>query len=309
MPPIARREFLKTSLLTGAAVSLATHVSAATKGGAERSRANPQAPGIIDTNVNLFNWPFRKLKYSDTTALVRKLKKHHVIEAWAGSFEALLHKDINGVNERLAAECREKGEGLLRPFGTVNLAWPDWEEDVRRCHEVFKMPGVRIYPGYQPFDLSHADLPKLVAITQERGLLLQIVFGLEDPRVHHPLIKVANVTVDPLVPILKKLPQARVELLHFSGNAAGTDLQQLMTQTSTTIDFSHWEGNGGIGRMIGTAPGSTAARIPVERVMFGSHAPYFPLETAILKLIESPASSAQLLAMMQGNARRLLPPA
>ena len=31
------------------------------------------------------------------------------------------------------------------------------------------------------------------------------------------------------------------------------------------------------------------------------------LETAILKLIESPLSSAQLAAIMQGNARQLLP--
>jgi len=50
-----------------------------------------------------------------------------------------------------------------------------------------------------------------------------------------------------------------------------------------------------------------SARVPVERIVFGSHAPYFPLETAILKLIESPLDSDQLEAILQGNARRLLP--
>ena len=48
------------------------------------------------------------------------------------------------------------------------------------------------------------------------------------------------------------------------------------------------------------------ARVPVERIVFGSHAPYFPVETAILKLIESPLDAQQLQAIMQGNARRLL---
>jgi predicted TIM-barrel fold metal-dependent hydrolase len=308
MNSIDRREFLKTSLLAGAASLLSSRLVAQTPPAAAATATSSSAsPGIIDTNINLFDWPFRKLKYRETRALVAKLKKHRVIEAWAGSFEALLHKDINGVNERLAAECRDQGAGMLRPFGTVNLAWPDWEEDVRRCHEVFRMSGLRIYPGYQPFDLTHPDLKRLVAVTRERDLVLQIAFGMEDPRVHHPIITVGMVTAAPLVDVLKAEPKARIQLLHFAGNIQGSDLHQLMTQTAAAIDISRWEGNGAIGRMIGTAPGATIARVPVERVMFGSHAPYFPLETAILKLIESPATAAQLHAMMQGNARRLLP--
>ncbi|MEN9636164.1 MAG: hypothetical protein RL077_4568, partial [Verrucomicrobiota bacterium] len=38
------------------------------------------------------------------------------------------------------------------------------------------------------------------------------------------------------------------------------------------------------------------------------HAPYFPVETAVLKLMESPLDRPQLNAIMQGNARRWLPP-
>jgi uncharacterized protein len=305
---IDRREFLKTSLLVGAAATLTPpRLDAQPSANLPPSTASHASPGIVDTNVNLFDWPFRKLKYDTTPALIAKLKQHRVVEAWAGSFEALLHKDINGVNERLATECRDKGAGLLRPFGAVNLAWPDWEDDVRRCHETFQMPGLRIYPGYQPFDLSHPELKRLVAITRERGVLLQVVFGMEDTRVHHPIIAVGAITAGPLLEVLKAEPKASIQLLHFAGNVQGNDLRQLMSQTNVTIDISRWEGNGAIGRMIGTAPGSLGARVPVDRVLFGSHAPYFPLETALLKLIESPADAKQLHAIMQGNARRILP--
>jgi uncharacterized protein len=302
MNPIDRRHFLKSSLLAGTALSLArpSVIAAGANPGA------PSSPGIIDTNVNLFGWPFRKLKYSDTAALVAKLKKHRVIEAWAGSFEALLHKNIAAVNERLAAECREHGRGFLVPFGTVNLAWPDWEDDVRRCHEVHQMPGLRIFPGYQPFDLSHPGMSRLIALVRERGLILQIVFQMEDPRVHHPLAKLDSLDARPLLAALKAAPDAKVELLHFSGNVQGSDLAALMKETSARIDLSRWESNGIVGKMIGAAPGNAAARAPVERVLFGSHAPYFPLETAILKLIESPLSAEQIHAIMQGNARKLL---
>lgn len=308
MHALDRREFLKVSLLAGAAASVSSPTASA-QSAIPSAASDSTAVGIIDTNINLFEWPFRKLKYSDTATLVEKLRRHRVTEAWACSFEALLHKDINGVNERLAQECRDRGAGLLRPFGTVNLAWPDWEEDLRRCHEQFGMRGVRIYPGYQPFGINHLEFQRLVAAIRERGLLLQIVFGLEDPRVHHPIISVNAPVAMPLVAILKSEPSVKVQLLHFSGNVQGTDLTALVTETTACIDISRWEGNGAIGRMIGTAPAVTAPRVPVERVLFGSHAPYFPLETALLKLVESPASTAQLHAIMFQNARRLVPPA
>jgi len=303
MKPIDRRSFLKNSLLGAAAVSVAAQPAARSASAA----ASSGPPGIIDTNVNLFDWPFRRLKYRDTKALVAKLKKHRIIEAWAGSFEALLSKDMNGVNARLAAECREHGRGFLIPFGSVNLAWPDWEEDVRRCHEIHKMPGLRIYPGYQPFDLDHPAMESLVKMTAERGLILQVVFGMEDPRVHHPIINVGPVTFAPLLQVMKRAPDAKVELLHFPGSPQGDQLSQFMTHPNTVMDISRLEGNGAVGRMIGSITGLPSARVPVDRIVFGSHAPYFPVETALLKLVESPLDVQQLQAIMRGNARRLLP--
>src|SRR5258706_3095846 len=118
MKPIDRRSFLKNSLLSAAAVSIAAQrplASQAAESAAVASRSEPL--GIIDTNVNLFNWPFRALKYRDTKALVAKLKKHRVIEAWAGRFEALFSKDMSGVNTRLVAACRTQALGFLIPFG------------------------------------------------------------------------------------------------------------------------------------------------------------------------------------------------
>src|SRR5260370_6614677 len=133
MNPIDRRGFLKNSLRSATAVSITGRQSlAAQTAASDAPVVGSLAPGIIDTNVNLFDWPFRALKYRSTKTLVAKLKRHRIIEAWAGSFEALLSKDMNGVNARLAAECREHGPGFLVPFGSVNLAWPDWEEDLRR---------------------------------------------------------------------------------------------------------------------------------------------------------------------------------
>lgn len=307
MKPIDRRSFLQRSVLGATAVSLSSREPLAGQVStvATASHDTKAAPGIIDTNVNLFQWPFRSLKYRDTGRLVAKLRKHRIVAAWAGNFEALFAKDMNSVNEHLAAECRQHGAGFLIPFGSVNLAWPDWEEDVRRCHEIHNMPGLRIFPGYQPFALDHPAMESLVRMTTERGLVLQVAYGMEDPRVHHPIINVETVSLGPLVRVLEVVPEAKVQLLHFPASSPGGDLSRFLTFPNTVMDISRLEGNGALGRAIRSVAGLPAARVAVDRLAFGSHAPYFPLETALLKLMESPLDAPQIQAIANGNARRI----
>jgi hypothetical protein len=144
-------------------------------------------------------------------------------------------------------------------------------------------------------------------MTAERGLILQVVFGMEDPRVHHPIINVRPVSFPPLVKAVKKTPGAKVELLHFPGSDPGKDLAEFIAEENTFLEISRLEGNGAIGRMIGSIEGLPSGRAPIQKILFGSYAPYFPVETALLKLVESPLDPPALQAIMQRNARRLLP--
>ena len=83
------------------------------------------------------------------------------------------------------------------------------------------MAGVRLYPAYHGYGLDHADFAKLLAETAKRGLLVQIVLRMEDERCHHPALVIGAVDVGPLVEVLKKLPQAKVQLINSAGPAAG----------------------------------------------------------------------------------------
>jgi len=303
---IDRRSFVKASLVS-AALPIATAVANPSVQGAEPATGPlAAAPEIIDTNIHLFEWPFRKLKYARTEALIAKLRKHRITKAWAGSFKSVLNKQLDLVNRRLADECRAHGDGMLIPIGSVNPAWPDWEEDLKRCHEQHRMPGLRLYPAYHGYTLDHPEFVRMLGEAAKRHLLVQIVTRMEDERVHHQAIVIPAVDVSPLSDALKKLPEAKVQLINSAGPLLGNHLASLIRDTQITFDIAATEGNGGVGRLIeGTNPSYRGA-ISVERLVFGSHAPFFPCESALLKLFESPLSLEQLEKLMHTNARRLI---
>jgi len=253
---------------------------------------------LVDTNVYLSRWPFRRLPLDEPEALVAKLKEHQVSQAWAGSFDGLLHKDIASVNERLASECTRHGKGLLVPFGSINPALPDWEEDIRRCHEDFKMPGIRLHPNYHGYKLDEPVFEKLLRLATERRLIVQIAISMEDRRTQSALMPVQPVNVTPLAKIIERIPGARVQLLNALLFVKGTPLLSTLAAGNVLVEIATLEGVGGIENLLQS--------VPFEKVAFGSYAPFFNFESAMLKLRESKLGSKQATAITSENAKTLL---
>ena len=280
-----RREFIAATATAAVAATLP----------ATAAEAKPAA--LIDTNVSLGRWPFRRVPLDETSALVAKLRAHGVTQAWAGSFDALLHKDLSAVNARLAEDCRRRGRGLLVPFGTVNPTLPGWEEDLRRCHEEHEMPGLRLYPNYHSYTIDAPAFARLLELATRRKLLVQIACGLEDDRTQHLRLTVPPVDMLPLIGLLEKTPAARVHLLNAFRTLRGKPVLDLAAH-GTRFEVATLEGVQGIANLL--------RQIPGDRLCFGSHAPFFYFESAKLKLQESVLSEAQMKAVCAGNARRLL---
>lgn len=253
---------------------------------------------MIDVNVNLSHWPTRRLPFDETSELVQKLKDAGVTQAWAGSFDGLLHKDIAAVNSRLAEACSGEGSGLLLPFGSVNPTLPDWQDDVRRCAEEHKMPGIRLHPNYHGYALSDPRFSELLDLADKRGLIVQIAVKMEDERTQHRLLHVDPVDVAPLVTQLTNRPKLRVVLLNSLRTLRSDTISHLATAGRVYFEISMQEGVGGITTLLEHAP--------LDRVLFGSHFPFFYLESALLKLRESELAQFQLDAITHLNASQLL---
>jgi len=253
---------------------------------------------IVDVNVNLSRWPFRRLPCDQIPKLLARLRKWDVATAWVGSFDGLFHRDVGGVNLRLADECTRQGQGRLVPFGTVNPMLPDWPEDVRRCHEDYRMPGIRLHPNYHGYALDDPVFGELVAMADQRGLIVQLAVRMDDVRVQHPLMQIADVDVTPLVDVAAARPNLRLVLLGALRTIRGAVLGRLASAGNVYFEISMLEGVGGVAKLLNT--------VALERVLFGSHLPLFNLESAIFKMRESKLLPEQTEAILHQNAERLL---
>jgi uncharacterized protein len=253
---------------------------------------------IVDVNVHLGQWPCRRLPLDKTPLLLAKLNRLGIRQAWAGSYEGLLHRDLDGVNERLTEECRRLGQGKLLPIGCVHPKLPDWQEDLRRCQETHEMVGIRLYPNYHGYGLEDPVVLELCQEATKRNLVVQVALRMEDTRTQHPLLQVADVSWQPLPDLITKTPGLRLVLLNAFRSMRVGDMAHCMELGDVYADIAMLEGAAGIASIV--------AELSHDRLLFGSHSPFFYPESALLKLRESELPSFQRQALQSENAFRLL---
>ncbi|QDU18867.1 amidohydrolase family protein [Urbifossiella limnaea] len=254
---------------------------------------------IVDTNLAVGPYPFRHLPLAEPAAMAKFLKEKGVTRAWAGSTDALLHRDVRGVNDRLAATCQAHGGGILVPFGTVNPKQPGWEDDLKRCADVHKMPGLRLHPDYHNYTLADPALPPLLEAASAKKLVVVIVGRMEEERVQHPVFHVTPAAFAPLPGVLAALPDLKVVMANWRLDPSSDGFGVYARVPNLFFDIAMIEGLGRTARLV--------ERVGAGRVLFGSHAPVFVWESAALKLREAALRDEDAAKVRAGNATALVP--
>ncbi len=267
----------------------------ASQAGAARAKAAETSAAITDCNCNLGEWPFRHLGGPTPMALAERLAKGGCSEAWVSSLDALLHRDLAAVNARLAKCCTEVERAFFKPVGSVNPKLPAWQDDMSRCAEQHGMKTVRLHPNYHGYTLDDPVFAELLHFAAEKKLAVQIAVQMEDERTQNPAMQVKPVDVKPLPEVLKQEAGARVMLLNANARMVATALAGVK---NIWLDIAMLEGVGGIENLL--------KGWPLDRLVFGSHAPVFYWEAAKLKLQESELSAGQLRAVCSANAAAFL---
>lgn len=277
-----RRELLQTAIVAGAGLAVAKVSSASS---AEEAKFK-----IIDSNVSLFRWPFRRLPLDNTELLLKKMQALGISTAFAGSFEGILQRDTSAVNERLAAECGNFSE--LIPVGSLNPNLPGWEDDWKRCLNDHGMRGIRLHPNYHGYELTNPRFLKLLKLAESSGVFVQIVAVFEDIRTQPETLRVPDVDLSPLV----KNAIGRIQILNW--RPRGELFEQLAAIPQIHFDISRTDQTDGVATMLET--------VPENRVMFGTHAPFLIPEASLIRVHESTLSENSLHSILEANATTFL---
>lgn len=286
-PNATRREFITSSAVGLAAAGLAA-----------RTCAKPPGPAdsLVDVHVHLGRWPFGRLHNDEPMKLAEALRAAGVTQAWAGSFEALLHKDVAAVNARLAAACRREGAGLFVPFGAINSTLPDWEDDLRRCDEEHAMPGVRLHPIWHGYGLTDERFGRVLRLAAERRLIVQL--ECDATNVRRPYLKLPRAPLDlaPLEGQVAQAPGVRVVLLADDWSRRLDEVPALAAISGVYL----------AGRHSGRALTQLAKEVSAGPLLFASGAPLHPPLSRSRVFDSSGLSEPQQRIVAHGTASELL---
>jgi hypothetical protein len=118
---------------------------------------------------------------------------------------------------------------------------------------------------------------------------------MEDERTQHPLMRVPPVDITPLADAVAAEPRLRLVILNSYPQLSIEKLRPLSSAGGLYFDVSMVERVGGIARL--------AEQVSLERVLFGSHHPFFVFESALLKVEEAGLNESQRTRILAGNSR------
>ena len=297
--PFDRRAFLKRSAATLAAGALSL---------ARPARGQDGKVPMIDTNVYLRPCPIRRLPLEtlgespESVTRFAAAAARHSMASWAGSFEALLQRDFDGINDRLAAmvAADKTASRQFQLFGAINPKIAGWRETLRRIDQLHRMRGIRLHPNYHGYTLDDPDFIALLDAASQKDLIIQIALRMEDARTQHPAVAVTDVDPKPLLELLPQMTGLRLQLLNAMRSLSDSLLLARLSDLGVHFDTAMLEGMSGIARIV--------ELVPEIKLCHGSYAPFFYPEAASLKFVESAPEldSRTLAAIGSHHAENLL---
>ena len=248
---------------------------------------------IIDTNVSLGRWPFQRFGQDTPAKLFRHLNSEGISWALISSIDAVLYPDPDLYNKILFKQL--KPYHRLLPVPVLNPSLTGWQERLNDYIGSRKVKAVKIFPNYHHFSLSAQFVEDLMTELTRGKVPLFIQMRLEDARNRYLLMKIPVVETKSVIGLSKRFPKVPIvclcpylhEAVSLVNEAPNIYVDIAFTETLNTIS-------------------SLLGRIPVQRILFGSHTPFCYTRSAIMKVKSAKISPREEALITFGNLQNLV---
>jgi len=233
---------------------------------------------IMDCNVLIGSWAYRRLPYGNAGSLLDALKRVGIGRAVAGSLDAVLYRNPAEGNETLFRAI-ERLRDFYTPAVTIDPTTFSWEQDLDTGLKA-GCAVVRTYPQYQNWRLEDARACEFFAACVEENLPVLLTVEMEDPRQRHPMDRPAGWMGGELRNLIEAVPglevivaNARVDRVREVSLTLGEADRNRVWYDTSAIWGPHVDDLSACCREIG-----------VSRFLFGSHAALKTPETAVTRV-------------------------
>lgn len=237
---------------------------------------------LFDVNLSTGRWPFRDLPLAKMEDLRSKLEVSGISGGLVRSLEAPFAMNIYEANEKLFNECREYPEFI--PLPAVRPDFVLWREMSGKA--------VVMHPNYHQYSLLSDECIDMVRALIAKKIVPVIVIREEDERGQHPLCKVPPVPAEDINTLAGMFPEAPfVALNAYNGEFTRFTAPNLFADIAFAESFP--------------ALAFAVENFGTGRLLFGSNAPFFTINSEISKLEYGKLDAEDVAAVAYENFERI----
>jgi hypothetical protein len=228
---------------------------------------------IFDINVHLGCWHNQRLPYTSPLQLQKKLNSLGIRKAFVSSNQAIFYSDPEPGNLELLNKV--KRYPLFVPVPVFNPNIPNSEEILRKYSKL-KIKIIKLFPSFHNYSLNSEKIKSVLKFCLLEGFIILIQMRMEDERLQHPTLKTNPLDIDKILEIAEMYPSLPIICLSGYFNEC---VRLAQNSSNIYLDISFAERLDTINALLDV--------IPLSRIVFGSHTPFFYPESALLKVESS----------------------
>lgn len=250
---------------------------------------------MIDINAFAGNWPFRPLSGATSENMLKFLKVECIKEVLVSAIEGIFYDEPQLANEKLYEAIGDFPS--LIPVAVLNPKLSNWFDNLNICCEKYNIRSLKLHPNYHYYDLKDASSRKLLNSAGEKDIPVIIQLRIQDIRAQNPQRIVPDVNIADVIESARVCSETQFIIGGIRWGEATAKSKEIKKMPNLWLDISQIEYTDCLRQII---------RIyGTNRLLFGTHAPFFVARSAIFKLKEANLSEEELISITSDNAREL----